>query len=289
MRVSTENIGLARVADGTEIVKVGRPGRSEFAAWRYGEQMVRRLRKFVALGTAGIASSAWVVLAPKTLPILPGILAIPGGLVTMLALPQALAWLSRYYRNRRIIAKPDLESGDILIVRFGHLPSAQLITSLAVEDDVGWSVRVKHDKGFAEFQGQRALGITGKILAQVNRLGATASAVQCAVERLESAGGCGALFPQIALEAQQRPFTVFQHPEGENPPGTIRSLPYRDRLALEMATHEESERRALEGELDALEDAWREAEEIARIADSLAVPDAVEEDLRKLRIKAGVE
>jgi hypothetical protein len=36
-----------------------------------------------------------------------------------------------------------------------------------------------------------------------------------------------------------------------------------------MALQEEAERRALEGELAALEAAWREAEEIASIADSL--------------------
>lgn len=41
------------------------------------------------------------------------------------------------------------------------------------------------------------------------------------------------------------------------------------RLALEMALHEEQERRALEGELWMLERAWREAEEIAAIADRL--------------------
>lgn len=35
---------------------------------------------------------------------------------------------------------------------------------------------------------------------------------------------------------------------------------------------EESERRSLEGELAALEAAWREAEEIARIADALPGP-----------------
>jgi len=40
-------------------------------------------------------------------------------------------------------------------------------------------------------------------------------------------------------------------------------------LALEMALHEETERRALQGELAALEAAWREAEEIAGIADAL--------------------
>ncbi|HEU0055018.1 MAG TPA: hypothetical protein VFQ39_17650, partial [Longimicrobium sp.] len=42
-------------------------------------------------------------------------------------------------------------------------------------------------------------------------------------------------------------------------------------LVLEVALHEESERRALEGELALLESAWREAEEIAALADRLAV------------------
>jgi hypothetical protein len=40
-------------------------------------------------------------------------------------------------------------------------------------------------------------------------------------------------------------------------------------LALEMALHEETERRAMEGELAVLEAMWREAEEIAAIADRL--------------------
>ncbi len=36
-----------------------------------------------------------------------------------------------------------------------------------------------------------------------------------------------------------------------------------------MSLHEESERRALEGEMAELEEAWREAEEIAAITDAL--------------------
>ena len=49
-------------------------------------------------------------------------------------------------------------------------------------------------------------------------------------------------------------------------------MPDTTRLALEMALHEEQERRALEGELWILEHAWKEAEEIAAIADSLLLP-----------------
>lgn len=43
-------------------------------------------------------------------------------------------------------------------------------------------------------------------------------------------------------------------------------------LALEMLLHEEAERRALAGELEALKEQWRQAEEIAGIADTLLEP-----------------
>ena len=39
-----------------------------------------------------------------------------------------------------------------------------------------------------------------------------------------------------------------------------------------MALHEDSEQAALEGQLALLEAAWREAEEIAAIADNLLAP-----------------
>jgi hypothetical protein len=54
-------------------------------------------------------------------------------------------------------------------------------------------------------------------------------------------------------------------------------------LAMEMALHEDDERRAMEGELSALESAWRDAEEIAAIADDLTLPEAVMERLARLR------
>jgi len=64
-------------------------------------------------------------------------------------------------------------------------------------------------------------------------------------------------------------------------PKLLRKIDANTRLALEMAAHEDSERRALEGELAVLEDAWREAEEIASIADRLLIPQRVEETIKK--------
>jgi hypothetical protein len=43
----------------------------------------------------------------------------------------------------------------------------------------------------------------------------------------------------------------------------------RGALALEMAVHDEQERRAMDGELPMLQAMWRHAEEIAAIADAL--------------------
>lgn len=48
-------------------------------------------------------------------------------------------------------------------------------------------------------------------------------------------------------------------------------------IALEMALHEEQERRALEGELVELRAAWRNAEEMAQISDNLLIPDEIED------------
>jgi hypothetical protein len=50
-----------------------------------------------------------------------------------------------------------------------------------------------------------------------------------------------------------------------------------------MAAHEDHERAAVEGELALLEQAWREAEEIAKIADDLTLPDRVRAALARLR------
>ncbi|HEX7938191.1 MAG TPA: hypothetical protein VF483_04315, partial [Gemmatimonadaceae bacterium] len=42
LRVTTDEIGLARLPDGTELVRIGEPLRPEFAAWRYGERFIQR-------------------------------------------------------------------------------------------------------------------------------------------------------------------------------------------------------------------------------------------------------
>jgi len=50
-----------------------------------------------------------------------------------------------------------------------------------------------------------------------------------------------------------------------------------------MAVNEDAERGAMEGELELLEMAWRDAEEIASVADDLLLPQETEAHLARLR------
>ena len=87
--------------------------------------------------------------------------------------------------------------------------------------------------------------------------------LQRAVHEIESVGHPGRFVAHVAK---------LGYRDWKGRSGYMRSVPDTTRLALEMALHEEQERRALEGELWILEQAWREAEEIAAIADSLLLP-----------------
>ena len=54
-----------------------------------------------------------------------------------------------------------------------------------------------------------------------------------------------------------------------------------------MATQEEVEREAMEGELEKLEMAWQAAEEVAEIADNLLLPRSVDDFLRREKSRFG--
>ncbi|MEO7359310.1 MAG: hypothetical protein ABI120_03210, partial [Gemmatimonadaceae bacterium] len=62
-------------------------------------------------------------------------------------------------------------------------------------------------------------------------------------------------------------------------------LPAVDRLALEMASNEDMERRAMHGELALLHTAWKEAEEIAAISDELFADEIFEEFKRQYIVR----
>jgi len=59
VRVTTTHIGLARLPDGSELVRIGAPLRPEFAAWRYGRRFHRRRANTrLLVGSAAVAAGA---------------------------------------------------------------------------------------------------------------------------------------------------------------------------------------------------------------------------------------
>jgi len=104
---------------------------------------------------------------------------------------------------------------------------------------------------------QRALAA---VLPHVNPTGGSRRQVRDAMDVIGASANLAHL-----IEASVR----VAHPERAH----VTRLPARFRVALEMVVHSDDERRAMEGEHAELERRWREAEEIASIADSL-LPDA---------------
>jgi hypothetical protein len=134
-----------------------------------------------------------------------------------------------------------------------------------------------------DFHGDEAIRVAARVLPLVNEQGASRRIVADAVDLLEIARTPGECFALIA-EAHRRRLAerTWQLRDG----GNVQSLPAAARLALEMAAHEDSEHRALEGELGELARAWRDAEALAAIADGLALPAEVDESFERLKRRA---
>jgi hypothetical protein len=146
--------------------------------------------------------------------------------------------------------------------------------------------------------GDRARSLLARALVGINASGAGPRVVERALDELTRAGSAEAYLSRQALEhaTLELPRDAARRDERRDLYWTRRAQmegvplddvsPWRARvaagiageayggliraLALEVALHEAGERRALEGELALLQSAWREAEELAAIADRLA-------------------
>jgi hypothetical protein len=57
-RVQRESIGLAKLRDGTRLVRIGAALSGELALFRYGELLLRRRRRYLAYTGTGLAAAA---------------------------------------------------------------------------------------------------------------------------------------------------------------------------------------------------------------------------------------
>jgi hypothetical protein len=177
---------------------------------------------------------------------------------------------------RRVKVKT--HDGRVLTVRGTSFNAAQL----SADPDSGTPVlQFKHKKKDEVFEGEEAVRVASTLLPAVNFAGASKKSVSAAVQRLETFNGSEGYLD--ALWAGRADKLTKTTRKGVVKPLTLHSLAGATRITLEMALHEEQERRAIHGELHVLEAAWREAEEIASIADNMFVPEETEAQLEAMR------
>jgi len=274
LRAATDQIGLARLRDGTELVRIGEPLRPEFAAWRYGDQFGRRRRRQMLVAGAGLTAIGAVVAGGVAAGV--GV----GGLGWVIA---RLARTTLRGNPRSVVARIRTEDSQILRVRLGHLSE----TSLEPGAVAPIALDLRHETGRQRFEGQEAMRVASTLMPKVNRYGGTKQTIAEAVNELEerkgSEGYLETLSQTARITTQPSPKRVrrltMMH---DMPDHGLFGLTRVQRLAFEMALHEEAERRAMEGELGELERAWREAEEIAAISDDLLLPPGVQQKLERI-------
>ena len=273
-RVATAEIGFARLAGGTELVRIGAPLRPEFAAWRYGDQFGRRRTRQILIAGGGLAAVGALVA---------------GGAAIGVSVA-SFGWMfSQFGRmairgsDESIVARVRTDDGRILLVRRRHLAESQLSPG----SDGTLALDLRYKNGQARFEGPEAMRIASMVVPAVNRFGGSRTTVAAAVGQIEQVGGPERYVEQLARRAEfltavrGRPHRFGR--KGRPGKTGLYGLTTVDRLGLEMALHEDAERRAMAGELALLEAAWRDAEEIAGIADNLLLPNEVRSSLDRLR------
>jgi len=252
LRVSTEHIGLARVREGTQLVRVGEPQRPEMAAWRYGEQFGRRRRNYHLIIGGGIIAGVGLQA---------GLAGLGAGLVA-----GNWGWqlLRAGYERATAIRVPTRHGQGTVRVTDTIAKASRFFREPDTDAVV---LSIKQGAAIHRYVGEGALRNAAKMFPKVNASGATREQVAQALDVLERAAHPGE--PNLVVALLRKYHTAFSL---DAPVGKVRP---ELRLALEMSLHEDAERAALEGELAALEDSWREAEEIAAISDNLFLPQSV--------------
>jgi hypothetical protein len=282
LRVSTDEIGLARLSEGLELVRVGKPLRPEFAAWRYGDQFGRRRRRNMVQGAA---LAVGIVTVPILGPLFGVTFAGAGWNIY-----QAANFTVRMFQERQIVARFPAADGSLLLVRRKQVRETLM---LPPKDQEPWGLTIAHRREkdpqvpwwhydpqseTSVLRGEDAMRAASQLLPHLNQNGAPARVVGEAVKLATANDDPIATFNSAArLAAKRGNWNDYAEV------GKLSKVPAEILLALEMVSHEDSERRALEGELYLLEEAWKEAEEIAGISDDLFLPQEISTKLGELK------
>ena len=256
---ATEQVALIRWQT-YDLVRVGKPRRLEFATWRYGERLRARRReqlKFVlpvTVAAVGLAVAVNVAAGGSV-----------GVFVWNMPNIARMLYTGMVGRRRVTLVEPPIceRCGTVLQLRAKHVAYARVVRQ--TQQDVGLILSCPscHTEGamLVGHEAQAALrqGLTYLALARGRQ-----QRVEEAARLVESAGGPDQLIADVARRAL-----------------TLRSLAGERRLALEMAVDERLE-------IEELERQWKEAEEIAEIADgTLSSDPLLDQELNRIRKQLG--
>ena len=257
---ATEQVALLRWQH-YDFVRVGKPPRIELAPWRYGERLrarrQERLKYVIPLTVAavGLGVAANVAAGGSLGVFVWNLHRLADGLyVTIVG-------------NRRVnLVEPPIcgHCGTLLDLRAKHVQHARVVPEARADVAVIVSCPYCHHEA-ALLTGNDAQVVLRQGLAYLNTTRAGRRRAAEAAQVVDQAGGPDRLIRDVAKREL-----------------TLRSLRPERRLALEMAVDEQAEVQELERE-------WRDAEELADIADGTLSTDAqIEEELRRLK-KGGAD
>jgi hypothetical protein len=176
-----------------------------------------------------------------------------------------------YWQWERVALRIPSPDGRKLTVRVRHMWESAYYADRYTGE---LALRIAHDGGATHYDGDKALSAGGRLLARANWLGGAGGMVQRAVEQIDETGDADGFLHKTAARFSR--FHGRRMMAKYRRVGAMSLMPV-ERLALEMAVHEEAERRALEGELERLAEEWKEAEDVAAIADTLLLPQTAEQ------------
>jgi hypothetical protein len=259
--------GLGRIAASTDqvalirwqrydFVRVGKPPRVELATWRYGERLRNRQRERMKIVVPLTVAAIGLGIAANV--------AAGGGFgVIVWNIHRAVDWMYlRIVGSRKVslIESPICaHCGSIMQLRARHIQHARVVPDAHADMAVVLSCPHCRNEG-AQLTGVEAVQVLRQGLTYINLVRGGRRRAEDAAREVDRVGGPELLLRDIAR--RELPLSALRPERG---------------LAFEMAVDERAEVAELERQ-------WREAEEIADIADgTLGSSTQVEEELRRLK------
>jgi len=241
-------------------VRVGKPPRVELATWRYGERLRNRQRERMKVVVPLTVAAIGLGIAANV--------AAGGGFGVIVWNVHRLIdgiYLGMMGRRKVLLDEPPIcaHCGSVMHLRAKHVQHARIVPDRQADMAVLLSCPKCKQEG-TQLTGTDAIQVLRQGLAYLNVARGGRRRAEDAAREVDQVGGADRLVRDIARREL-----------------TLRSLRPERGLALEMAVDERAE-------VEELERQWKEAEEIAEIADgTLGTSTDIENELRRLKNRGG--